>query len=163
MNLLKVIGGIGLLAGGIALAFFGLKGERSSEETAPRKPEQRKKEEEIIDDGRDLNPYNRPDCLVPEEAYQEAEQYEYSEPIWVRNAKFYAEGIPSIARNLLNTVSDGYQLYGACHAARLGEYRHSDNYNYGGGFGYRDSQPRYNGSGFSGGFHHRTGNTYVYY
>lgn len=161
MNVLKVLGGIGLLAGGLALAFFGCKDSRNKGETTPLPEPKRVEEDEIIDDGRDLNPYNRPDCLVPEEAYREAEQYEYSEPTWVRTAKFFADGIPNITRNILNTVSDGYQLYGACHAmGRLGEYRPADGYY--GGYSYNREPQRYSG-GFQGGYHHRIGNTYVYY
>ena len=120
MNLWKVLGGIGLIASGIVLTFVGKKKDYEDDPEILEEEHQFNEEEtdDIIDDGRDLNPDNRPDCLVPEYTQSDRRSnrryYEddYSEPSWIRSVKLCAEGIPNIARGILNTISDSYQLYG---------------------------------------------------
>lgn len=159
MKILKVLGGISLIAGGLALAFFGSKkdqDENSIDQNNDNSDNEDFGDDEVIDDGRDLNPYNRPDCLVPPEAYNDNKRKNnnkysddfFEEPHWVRRAKLYAEGIPNIARGLLNTVSDTYQLYGTCRADHdvdtyrdeynnrySNQYRRMNTYSNGGYFG----------------------------
>ncbi len=168
MKILKVLGGIGLIAGGLALAFFGSKKDENiyssnCQGDIDSQEDESSDNDEIIDDGRDLNPYNRPDCLVPPEAYNDKHRGNrrsddfFEEPYWVRRAKLYAEGIPNIARGLLNTVSDTYQLYGTCRAGQdvdtyMEEY--NNRYSY---------QPRRMNNYNNGGYYNGNGNHRFYY
>lgn len=141
MDILKLLGGIGLVAGGLLLAFSGGKKEttdecgdysvssedddgysESLESSGVVVSKPRDHNSEYRRNGADLNPYNRPDCLVPEEAYNEGrkqsrkgsrytEDY-YSEPNWIRGARLCTEGISNVSRGLLSTISDGLQFYG---------------------------------------------------
>ena len=160
MNLLKVLGGIGLIAGGIILTFMGKKKDYESDPEILDEERQsnNETEDEILDDGRDLNPYNRPDCLVPEEAYADKKgnrrynEDDYSEPTWVRSAKLCAEGIPNIARGILNTVSDSYQLYGMYRTGQdVDTYIESYNDRYSGHRRYSGNYQRSTDGGYYGG------------
>lgn len=174
MDLFKLLGSIGLIAGGVFLAIAGSKSTKKAETpivdnrdeddleasgvliTSPRRVQE--PEPEYQNGGKDLNPYNRPDCLVPEEAYHRpaqrnvprqqsryAEEY-YSEPEWIRGAKLCAEGIPNVARGLLNTISDSLHFYGM-YRSGVDVETYMEEYNYArslrGDYGWNFGRPSY--------------------
>lgn len=150
MNLLKILGGVGLVvAGGIVLLLG--KSDKKKEDYCNENNQEEEKPQDIrtIVENKyekfsetDENPYNCKGVLVPEEIINKRPNRDnrgnddFEIPVWVRKARIYTDAGSNIGRNLFDLISMGYDYYGQL----------------------REARPRNNQCGYSGGYN--SGNSY---
>ena len=146
MNILKVLGGIGLVVLGGAVLMFGGKNNDEENQSASENDNQDKSVDDIIAEKyekfseTDENPYNVKGCVVPRELNQRNcnNRDEYQTPTWVKKGKICADASANLGRAFFDFVSMGYDYYGQyMNCTETKEYYQNNNYN--GGYQRYDS------------------------
>ena len=153
MNILKVLGGIGLVVLGGAVLMFGRKKNDEESQNTSAEDNQDKSIDDIIAEKyerfseTDENPYNVKGCVVPKELTQRNTNNrgeDYQTPTWVKKGKICADASANLGRAFFDFVSMGYDYYGQyMNCTETGEYYHDNIYN--GGY------QRYDNYSYSGG------------
>lgn len=139
MNILKVLGGIGLVVLGGAVLMFSGKNNDEEDQTS-NDNDQEKSVDDIIAEKyekfseTDENPYNVKGCVVPRELTQRNTNNrgeDYQTPTWVKKGKICADASANLGRAFFDFVSMGYDYYGQymnCTETRE-YYQNNNNYN----------------------------------
>lgn len=137
MNVLKVLGGIGLVVLGGAVLMFGGKNNDEEDQTS-NNDDQEKSVDDIIAEKyekfseTDENPYNVRGCVVPRELTQRNTNNrgeDYQTPTWVKKGKICADASANLGRAFFDFVSMGYDYYGQfMNCTETREYYQNNNY-----------------------------------
>ena len=137
MNILKVLGGIGLVVLGGAVLMFSGKNNDEEDQTSNNN-DQEKSVDDIIAEKyekfseTDENPYNVKGCVVPRELTQRntSRDENYQTPTWVKKGKICADASANLGRAFFDFVSMGYDYYGQyMNCTETREYYQNNNYN----------------------------------
>ena len=114
MNLLKILGGIGLVVVGGAILLFNNKNESNTKTES----ESEKSTDDLIAEkyekfsDTDENPYNVKGCVVPEELLQKRNRNYDETPNWVKKGKICADAGANLSRAFFDVITMGYDYYG---------------------------------------------------
>lgn len=155
MNLLKILGGVGLVVAGGIVLLLGKNDKKKEEHCSENNQEEKPQDIRTIVENKyekfsetDENPYNCKGVLVPEEIMDKKPNRDnrgnddFEIPVWVRKARIYTDAGSNIGRNLFDLISMGYDYYGQLRHASPRDRNYGYNNNYSGNSYYE----RQNGS-----------------
>jgi hypothetical protein len=144
MNLLKILGGVGLVVAGGIVLLLGKSDKKKDDHCCENNQDEEKPQDirTIVENKyekfseTDENPYNCKGVLVPEEIMDKKPSRDnrgnddFEIPVWVRKARIYTDAGSNIGRNLFDLISMGYDYYGQLRQASPRDYNYSRNNNY---------------------------------